>query len=65
MAIIPVFGLVSQLDFASILIVHRVVALTPRLTLSWLVGEALRGLGVNSSHVNIEQPTRVMSQYNG
>ena len=32
--IIPVFGLVQRLDFASISIVRRVAALTPRLTLS-------------------------------
>ena len=33
-AIIPIFGLVQRLDFTIILIVHRVAALTPRLTLS-------------------------------
>ena len=32
--IIPIFGLVQRLDFANISIVHRVAALTPRLTLS-------------------------------
>ena len=34
MVIIPIPGLVQRLDFADILIVRRVVALTPRLTLS-------------------------------
>ena len=62
---IPVFGLVSRLDFASILVLHRVAALTSRLTLSSLVGEALRVLEVDSSHVNIEQPTGVEGQHNG
>ena len=41
----------------------RVAALTPRLTLSRLVGEALIVLGVDSSHVNIEQPTGVTGQH--
>ena len=62
---IPVFGLVQRLDFASISIVRRVAALTPRLTLSCLVGKALRVLGVDSSHVNIEQPTGVTGQNDG
>ena len=31
--IIPIFGLVQQLDFANTSIVRRVAALTPRLTL--------------------------------
>ena len=65
MAQIPVFGLVLRLDFASISVPHRVVALTSRLTLSRLVGKALRVLEVDSSHVNIEQPIGVEGQLNG
>ena len=63
--IIPLSGLVQRLDFADISIVRRVAALTPRLTLSRLVDETLRVLGVNSSHVNIEQPTGVTDQHDG
>ena len=64
MVIIPDSGLVQRLDFVDTSIVRRVAALTPRLTLSWLVGEALRVLGVDLSHMNIEQPTGVTGQHN-
>ena len=64
MAIIPILGLVQRLDFASTSIEHRVVALTPRLTLTSLVGEGVRVVGVELSYVNIEQPTGVEGQHN-
>ena len=63
--IIPIFGLVQRLDFVNTSIVCRVAALTPRLTLSGLVGEELIVLGVDSSYVNIEQPTGVTGQHDG
>ena len=64
-AIIPISRLVQWLDFADNSIVCRVAALIPKLTLSWLVGEALRVVGINSSHVNNEQPTGVTGQHEG
>ena len=63
--IIPIFRLVQQLDFANTSIVRRVAALTLRLTLSGLVGEELIVLGVDLSHMNIEQPTGVTGQHDG
>ena len=63
--IIPIFGLVQQLGFTNTSVVRRVVALTPRLTLSLLVDKALRVSGVDLSYVNIEQPARVTGQHDG